>query len=114
MIRNVLVNNVWKQFYSSRRNRVNFDIVENATKELAKTVEIKPKSVKVNQSKEDGVIKRIIFFTLKCVIAGGVFYGSNEIGVWGPAQESAVLISQIEDFFCENSMKFIDIFKYEN
>lgn len=138
MFRKVLVIKriaVGKQFYSSKRNGVNFDIEEMKPKEIM-NVEDRKKIVKnnevtpieipikpfykfnikpeVKQSKEDGVIKRIAFFTLKCAIAGGVIYGSNEIGIWGPAQESAVLITNIEEFIIQNSMKFTELFNSKN
>lgn len=135
MFRKVLVNNrfaVGKQFYSSKRNGVNFDIEEVAPKEMKNNFQLTPSRIEkivripkkdfskmnvqpeVKQSKEDGVIKRILFFTLKCVIAGGAIYGSNEIGIWGPAQESDVLVTNIQEFIIQNSMKFNELFNFKN
>lgn len=87
-----------KKFYS---NHVNFKL-----KEIEKC--------KPAQLGNDSIIKRNTFFGVKLLIAQGAIYGSNEIGVWGPAQESSVLLKNIEEFAIENSMKFIDSFCSKN
>lgn len=104
--------------------------VELKPKDVMKYVEIEPKQrvtsfasnqmekmIKIRkvlppvQNRGAGVLKKMFLFTLKCGIAVGVVYGSNEIGIWGPAVDLATLMKNVEEFFTQNSQKLIEDFE---